>query len=79
MGAGLAGTHDSWGPQIKGLTGTERSNDDYDYDDDRMRAVDPNSSDSGGCGYGGNGIQVCAFDNRGMGRSSVPTKKSEYT
>ncbi|PNT09036.2 hypothetical protein POPTR_012G017100v4 [Populus trichocarpa] len=71
---GLAGTHDSWGPQIKGLTGTERSN-----DDDRMRAIDPNSSDSGGCGYGGNGIQVCAFDNRGMGRSSVPTKKSEYT
>ncbi|KAG6753649.1 hypothetical protein POTOM_041639 [Populus tomentosa] len=74
---GLAGTHDSWGPQIKGLTGTERSND--DYDDDRMRTVDPNSSDNGGCGYGGNGIQVCAFDNRGMGRSSVPTKKSEYT
>ncbi|XWS48585.1 hypothetical protein CRYUN_Cryun13aG0089300 [Craigia yunnanensis] len=25
------------------------------------------------------GIEVCAFDNRGMGRSSVPTKKSDYT
>ncbi|KAE8727368.1 putative nucleic acid binding protein [Hibiscus syriacus] len=25
------------------------------------------------------GIEVCSFDNRGMGRSSVPTKKSDYT
>ena len=73
MGAGLAGTHDSWGPQINGLTGAERYNDD---DEDQIRAVDQSSSDSG---YGGDGIQVCAFDNRGMGRSSVPTKKSEYT
>ncbi|KAJ6887852.1 hypothetical protein NC652_028984 [Populus alba x Populus x berolinensis] len=28
--------------RVKGLTGTERSNDDI-YDDDRMRPVDPNS------------------------------------
>ncbi|KAB5531609.1 hypothetical protein DKX38_018279 [Salix brachista] len=70
---GLAGTHDSWGPQINGLTGAERYNDD---DEDQIRAVDQSSSDSE---YGGDGIQVCAFDNRGMGRSSVPTKKSEYT
>ncbi|CAA7021000.1 unnamed protein product [Microthlaspi erraticum] len=27
----------------------------------------------------GEGVEVCAFDNRGMGRSSVPTHKSEYT
>ncbi|KAF9619561.1 hypothetical protein IFM89_007388 [Coptis chinensis] len=25
------------------------------------------------------GVEVCAFDNRGMGSSSIPTKKSEYT
>lgn len=25
------------------------------------------------------GIEVCCFDNRGMGRSSVPEKKSHYT
>ncbi|KAI3947334.1 hypothetical protein MKW92_015423 [Papaver armeniacum] len=30
-------------------------------------------------GEDGNGIEVCAFDNRGMGQSSIPTKKSEYT
>ncbi|CAK7324195.1 unnamed protein product [Dovyalis caffra] len=72
---GLAGTHNSWVPQIKGLTGVERSNE----DDDGMRTVDQNSGDNGDGGYGGNGIQVCAFDNRGMGRSSVPTKKSEYS
>ncbi|XP_057798744.1 uncharacterized protein LOC131014705 [Salvia miltiorrhiza] len=63
---GLAGTHDSWGPQINGLAGTVRPN------DDESPAEDP----SGG---GATGVEVCAFDNRGMGRSSVPTKKSEYT
>lgn len=67
---GLAGTHDSWGPQIKGLTGTDRPN------GDETMAVDREP------GEGHNevgGIEVCAFDNRGMGRSSVPTKKSDYT
>jgi alpha-beta hydrolase superfamily lysophospholipase len=43
-----------------------------------MRGVDQ-SDDNGEDGYGGNGVQVCAFDNRGMGRSSVPTKNSEYS
>ncbi|CAH2070167.1 unnamed protein product [Thlaspi arvense] len=62
---GLAGTHDSWGPQIKGLTGTDKPN-----DDDGIASDDSEI---------GEGIEVCAFDNRGMGRSSVPTHKSEYT
>ncbi|XP_058181033.1 uncharacterized protein LOC131299490 [Rhododendron vialii] len=61
---GLAGTHDSWHPQIKGLTGTVTPN-----DDDQFPAADA----------GNNGVEVCAFDNRGVGRSSVPTTKSEYT
>ncbi|CAA2981684.1 Soluble epoxide hydrolase [Olea europaea subsp. europaea] len=65
---GLAGTHDSWGPQIKGLAGTVIPNDDESTASDRS-----NESDEG------DGVEVCAFDNRGMGRSSVPTKKSEYT
>lgn len=47
---GLAGTHESWIPQIQGLT------------------TKPNHA-----------IQVCAFDNRGMGRSSIPINKSQYT
>ncbi|KAJ4907547.1 alpha/beta-Hydrolases superfamily protein [Raphanus sativus] len=65
---GLAGTHESWGPQIMGLTGTDKPNDE---DDDDGVVTD----DSGI----GQGIEVCAFDNRGMGRSSVPSHKSEYT
>ncbi|KAI9156441.1 hypothetical protein LWI28_006605 [Acer negundo] len=66
---GLAGTHDSWGPQIKELTGTDSPNDEEAMTDES----------GGGCGGDGGGIEVCAFDNRGMGRSSVPVTKSEYT
>uniref|UniRef100_A0A5B6ZDB1 AB hydrolase-1 domain-containing protein n=1 Tax=Davidia involucrata TaxID=16924 RepID=A0A5B6ZDB1_DAVIN len=65
---GLAGTHDSWGPQIKGLTGTVTPND----DELAAPAEDGAAGDNGG-------VEVCVFDNRGMGRSSVPTKKSDYT
>ncbi|KAL7106887.1 hypothetical protein ACP275_06G020200 [Erythranthe tilingii] len=64
---GLAGTHDSWEPQIKGLVGTVTPNDDELPSDDR-------SGERVAAG-----VEVCAFDNRGMGQSSVPTKKSEYT
>nr|GEW79010.1 alpha/beta hydrolase fold-1 [Tanacetum cinerariifolium] len=57
---GVAGTHESWHPQIEGLLlGTTKSNDDNDQNL--------------------NGIQVCVFDNRGMGRSSIPKNKSDYT
>ncbi|CAI9086920.1 OLC1v1020848C4 [Oldenlandia corymbosa var. corymbosa] len=62
---GLAGTHDSWGPQIKALAGTLSPN------DDEFPAGDDGTESTG--------MEVCAFDNRGMGRSSVPTKKSAYT
>ncbi|KAL6533336.1 hypothetical protein OROMI_027448 [Orobanche minor] len=65
---GLAGTHDSWDPQIKGLVGTVTPNDNS--------LADGRSNGSAG---GVSDVEVCAFDNRGMGRSSVPTKKSEYT
>ncbi|GFS32227.1 alpha/beta-Hydrolases superfamily protein [Actinidia rufa] len=68
MITGLAGTHDSWLPPTP--------NDDQlsavDRDDDQLRAVNRDGDDEGS-------VEVCAFDNRGMGRSSVPTKKSEYT
>ncbi|XP_052203741.1 uncharacterized protein LOC127808804 [Diospyros lotus] len=71
---GLAGTHDSWLPQIKGLTGTVEPN------DDQLAGFDRDAAEVGGDGNdAGDGVEVCAFDNRGMGRSSVPTKKSEYT
>nr|CAB3449670.1 unnamed protein product [Digitaria exilis] len=62
---GFAGTYESWGPQVKGLTGA-------------VEPVDeeaPAGDDSGAA----EGIEVCCFDNRGMGRSSVPANKSQYT
>ncbi|KAK2453127.1 hypothetical protein P8452_00793 [Trifolium repens] len=64
---GLAATHEGWGPQIKGLTGTNVAND----EDDAVW--------SGGDNEAGGGIEVCAFDNRGVGRSSIPIRKSDYS
>lgn len=69
--AGLAGTHDSWGPQVKGLSGTDVPND--------AESLTADENLNGPDDEGRDGIEVCCFDNRGMGRSSVPTKKSEYT
>ncbi|KAI4378187.1 hypothetical protein MLD38_015706 [Melastoma candidum] len=63
---GLAGTHVSWLPQVKGLTGTDLPN-------------DGTFTIGDGDKVGGTGVEVCAFDNRGVGRSSVPTKKSSYS
>ncbi|KAK6926030.1 Alpha/beta hydrolase fold-1, partial [Dillenia turbinata] len=69
---GFAGTHDSWGPQIKGLTGSETPNDDLLSAADKIPGEDGFGGDEGG-------IEMCAFDNRGVGKSSVPTKRSEYS
>uniref|UniRef100_A0A6V7QTA7 AB hydrolase-1 domain-containing protein n=1 Tax=Ananas comosus var. bracteatus TaxID=296719 RepID=A0A6V7QTA7_ANACO len=78
---GLAGTHDSWGPQIKGLTGAVEPNDDESESESESAAAVGGGSD--GHDEEGQvedeGIEVCCFDNRGMGRSTVPTNKSEYT
>lgn len=63
--AGFAGTYESWAPQIKGLTGTTEPN-------DEETPTDFNGKDD-------EGIEICCFDNRGIGRSSIPTKKSQYT
>ncbi|XP_010266578.1 PREDICTED: uncharacterized protein LOC104604050 isoform X2 [Nelumbo nucifera] len=71
----IIGTHDSWGPQIKGLTGAEVPNDAAWTTGDQYLS----DRDEAGDGDANTGIEVCSFDNRGMGRSSAPTKKSEYT
>ncbi|TKY55973.1 putative aminoacrylate hydrolase RutD [Spatholobus suberectus] len=60
---GLASTHDAWGPQIKGLTGTTVPNDDVVWSGEE----------------GNSGIHVCAFDNRGVGQSTVRVEKSQYS
>ncbi|XP_015688961.1 putative aminoacrylate hydrolase RutD [Oryza brachyantha] len=64
---GFAGTHESWGPQVKGLTGAVEPVDEES----------PAGDDAGGAAD--EGVEVCCFDNRGMGRSSVPPHKSHYT
>ncbi|KAL9240544.1 hypothetical protein vseg_014751 [Gypsophila vaccaria] len=65
---GLAATHEAWGPQIKGLTGIDVPKDDIGtrVDGEFDRFCD-------------NGLEICALDNRGVGRSSVPRRKSEYS
>ncbi|GAB4826206.1 hypothetical protein Ancab_009071 [Ancistrocladus abbreviatus] len=63
---GLAGTHNSWGPQIRGLTGTNVPN---DAESESMEIDDNLGNESNA------GVEVCAFDNRGMGRSSVPARR----
>ncbi|URE14258.1 hydrolase, alpha beta fold family domain containing protein [Musa troglodytarum] len=73
---GLAGTHDSWGPQIKGLTGAVEPNDEEEAP---TETVGGESNTLGEEVREGDGIEVCCFDNRGVGRSSVPTEKSDYT
>lgn len=79
----MAGTHDSWGPQIKGLTGSIEPNDNDDLEaapfcvdcknQEEGSDLDQTEEEEDG------GIEICCFDNRGMGRSSVPTSKSDYT
>ncbi|KAF7816679.1 putative aminoacrylate hydrolase RutD isoform A [Senna tora] len=77
---GLAGNHDSWGPQIKGLTGSAVANEDENGMNSGGWSSGDEDDDDEGCGCScESGIQVCAFDNRGMGRSSIPPKKSDYT
>lgn len=70
---GLAATHDSWGPQIRRLTGTMGSL------DEEAGAPAAGGEGTDGPNEEDEGIEVCCFDNRGVGQSSVPTKKSEYT
>ncbi|KAF6141193.1 hypothetical protein GIB67_018283, partial [Kingdonia uniflora] len=71
----LAGTHESWGSQVKGLTGTETPNDtESTAIDTNLNTPDDNIDvDNNG------GIKICSFDNRGMGQSSALAKKSQYT
>ncbi|OEL32791.1 hypothetical protein BAE44_0006188 [Dichanthelium oligosanthes] len=61
---GFAGTYESWGPQVKGLTGA------IEPVDEEAPADDSGAAE---------GVEVCCFDNRGVGRSSVPAQKSQYT
>ncbi|XP_078152148.1 uncharacterized protein LOC144547391 isoform X2 [Carex rostrata] len=77
---GLAGTHDSWGPQIKGLTGSIEPSDIDDLE--AASCASPNQKEGSNLDQteeDEEGIEICCFDNRGMGGSSVPINKSDYT
>ncbi|KAJ6792461.1 catalytic/ hydrolase isoform X4 [Iris pallida] len=74
---GLAATHEAWGPQIKGLARTAEPNDDEEEGSPADGGPMPDGCDEEGQATGG--VEVCCFDNRGIGRSSIPTKKSDYT
>jgi len=82
---GLAGTHDSWGPQIKGLTGSLEPADDEAVRPDEEAGVgaagaaEAAPAEADEAVGGGDGIEVCCFDNRGVGRSSVLPNKSYYS
>ncbi|AQK88109.1 uncharacterized protein LOC100382751 [Zea mays] len=73
---GLAGTHDSWGPQIKGLTGSLEPSDDEALRPDEEAGV---GAAEAAPAEADDGIEVCCFDNRGVGRSSVLPNKSYYS
>lgn len=68
VASGVAANHAAWGPQLVGLCGTDVPN----QSDGEMR------DGEGDAEVFGNGIQACAFDNRGVGRSSMPEDKKHY-
>ncbi|KAG0617735.1 hypothetical protein M758_4G010700 [Ceratodon purpureus] len=79
---GVAANYEAWGPQLVELCGTDVPN-------QEEGVGNGNGSQRGGHGYeeygkeevgvSGNGIQACAFDNRGVGRSSMPEDKKQYS
>ncbi|GJM97008.1 hypothetical protein PR202_ga13898 [Eleusine coracana subsp. coracana] len=74
--SGLAGTHESWGPQVKALTGTVGPS-----AADEEEAPPPASSAAAAEDRRNpeEGVEACCFDNRGAGRSSAPARRSRYT
>lgn len=91
---GLAATHEGWNPQILKLAGSTTPNEEDDSienlsiphinsqsldDFASLEETQQRGSSSEDVGTIPTGIQICAFDNRGVGKSSVPESKSEYT
>ncbi|KAF6991454.1 hypothetical protein CFC21_008537 [Triticum aestivum] len=84
---GLAGTHDSWGPQIRGLTGSMEPADGGDEPEPAARTDEEAGAPADAPAPAtateeedvGEGIEVCCFDNRGVGRSTIPPHKSYYS
>lgn len=74
---GVAANHQAWGPQLKGICGTDVPN-------REERAENGNHDQSSSSPIGeyaqeNVGIQACALDNRGVGQSSKPEDKKHYS
>ena len=65
---GFAATLEAWNHQIRELAIPSQ-----DYEEDEPSSVKDNANMSL------SGIQICAFDSRGVGKSSAPESKSKYT
>ncbi|KAH7446169.1 hypothetical protein KP509_01G042900 [Ceratopteris richardii] len=88
---GFAATHEAWSYQISGLVGSVTPNEEEDAMDKvstpsanykslhETKSIDgsPVKEDKGM--VSSTGVHVCAFDNCGVGKSSAPERKSEYT
>lgn len=80
---GVAANYEAWGPQLVGLCGTDVPNHEGGVGDGNGNQRI--GHDVGGeyaqerAGVSGNGIQACALDNRGVGRSSMPEDKKNYS
>ena len=73
---GFAATLEAWNHQIRELA---IPNQDYEEDEPEYKISDEPSSVKYNTNMSLSGIQICAFDSRGVGKSSAPENKSKYT
>lgn len=80
LSAGVAANHEAWGPQLVDLCGTDVPNQEEAVGNGNGNQRDGHEEEyvEEQAGVSGNGIQACAFDNRGVGRSSMPEDKKHY-
>ena len=77
VSAGVAANYEAWGPQLVDLCGTDVPNrEGGESDGDGRNGHDWRDLEQ--AGVSGTGIQACAFDNRGVGQSSMPEDKNQY-
>ncbi|XP_024545183.1 uncharacterized protein LOC9644258 isoform X2 [Selaginella moellendorffii] len=69
---GLACGHGFWGPYVRELTSSaSNSGTPSEVEEESNKFCSSFENDGG--------VQICTFDNRGVGNSSIPTQKSEYS
>ncbi|GBG91363.1 hypothetical protein CBR_g52250 [Chara braunii] len=80
---GLAGTHHAWAPQLEALCGTDVANDEEQEKDNMVSSNAEEGENEGrrstSAQVGSCGRQCCAYDNRGVGQSSIPRRREAYS